>query len=684
VTGLEEMLDRRTFARRLEKEIVVLDGGTGTLLQEWGLPRGAAPESWNLERPEAIGDVHRSYIAAGADIVLTNTFGATRRKLAAFGLDGRMSAINTAAVQIARQEAAGKAWVGVSIGPLGRSLYPLGDLTFDEAYGLFAEQVRIVRRAKPDLLVLETFADLREVRAAALAARDHFRGPILAQMTFSEGDATLTGVKARAAAVALEALDLDAVGANCSLGPEELFPVMEEMAKATDLPLLVQPNAGLPELRSGRTVFPGGPDLFEKWAPRFAAVGVNLIGGCCGTGPEHVAAVRRAVRGLVPARRRRPAGTRICGRARVVEIGAGRPAVLLGERINPTARRTVREAILGGAWHVLRAEAEAQVKAGAGAVDVNVGAPGVDEAEAMRNAVRAVQSGGDVPLSLDSADPGALEQGLKEVEGKCLLNSTTAEKGKVRRLAALARRYGAALVGLTLDERGIPEDAEGRLRLAARIVRAAEAAGMRREDVFIDPVVLSAGTDARQARECLRAIERIKEELGVPIALGVSNVSHGMPGRPALNASFLAMAMARGLDLPIADPGSEEIRLALHGANLLLGRDPYGKAYLAGYESLHRAGPRASLKKAAGSADLAGKIREAVLEGDGEGLTALVERALAAGWPPMKWGSGSGTASSSSPRSSCPPRRSRRRSAGSRPRSAPPGRPPRGGWSWPR
>ncbi|MCU0723562.1 MAG: homocysteine S-methyltransferase family protein, partial [Planctomycetes bacterium] len=630
------MLTRTAFAKRLKEQVLVLDGGTGTLLQEWGLPRGTAPESWNLDRPEAIGDVHRTYIASGADVVLTNTFGATRLKLEAYGLEGRLAAINAAAVRIAKKEAAGKAWVGVSVGPLGKSLYPLGDLTFDQAFELFAEQMKIVRRAKPDLIVLETFADLREARAAALAARDHFEGPILAQMTFSEGDATLTGVKARAAAIALEALDLDAVGANCSLGPEELFPVMEEMAKATDLPLLVQPNAGLPELRSGRTVFPGGPDLFEKWAPRFAAIGVNLLGGCCGTGPEHIQAIRGAVRGIAPLRRRRPEGSRICGRSQAVELGAGRPAALLGERINPTARKSIREAILGGAWHVLRAETEAQAKAGACAVDVNVGAPGADEAEAMQNAVRAVQSAAGLPLCLDSSDPAVLERGLKEVEGKCLLNSTTADEGKVRKLAALARRYGAALVGLTLDEKGIPEDAEGRLRLAARIVKGCEAAGLRREDVFIDPIILSTGTDARQARECLQAIERIKQTLGVPVVLGVSNVSHGMPGRPALNATFLSMALARGLDLPIADPGSEEIRQALVAGNLLLGRDPYGKAYLAGHETLRKGGPQPTLKKAAGAADLAGRIREAVLEGDGEGLTGLVEKALASGWPPLK------------------------------------------------
>ncbi|MHC4598173.1 MAG: homocysteine S-methyltransferase family protein [Planctomycetota bacterium] len=628
-------MKRKKFHERLREKILILDGGMGTLLQEWGLPSGEAPESWNLKKPEAVEDIHKTYIASGADIVLTNTFGATRLKLASFGLEKKVGALNRAAVKTARRAAGDEALVGLSVGPLGKSLYPLGDLTFEEAYEIFAEQVRATARARPDLVVIETLEDVREARAACLAARDHFKGPVLVQMSFSGGDATLTGVKPMAAACTLEALDVDGVGANCSLGPKELFPVMEAMAKVTDLPLLVQPNAGLPELRYGKTVFPGSPGLLAEWAVRFASLGVNLIGGCCGTGPAHITAIRKAVASLKPTPRNRPTTSRLCGRSVVFEMGPGIPVGLLGERINPTSRPAVAEAVREGSWNLLRGEADAQVRAGANVVDVNVGVDGVDEGLVMRNAIRAVQSAVAVPLCIDSSDLEALEKGLMEVEGKPLLNSTTGEEQKLATVVPLARRFGAALVGLTLDEEGIPDEAEGRVAIAKRIVDRAVAAGLRKEDVYIDPLVLSVGTEIRQAAEGLKAIVRIKESLGVRVVMGISNVSHGMPGRGALNANYLAMALAQGLDLPIANPFSTELTDALSAANLLLAKDPYGKAFLEAHELKRRRKPRASLKRAPRSTDLGTHMVEAVLEGNEGRLLGLVDRALKAGWEPQ-------------------------------------------------
>ncbi len=627
---------RKEFKKRLEEEILILDGAMGTLLQEWGLPAGEVPERWNLTHPEAVVDIHKSYVASGADIVLTNTFGATRLKLAEYGLEKKVGAINRSAVRSARKAAGKKALVGLSVGPLGRSLYPLGDLEFDQALEIFGEQAKTASREKPDLVLVETMADVREARAAAMAFRKHFKGPVLVQMTFSEGDATLTGVKPFNAACALEALDVDGVGANCSLGPKELHPVMEEMARATDLLLSVEPNAGLPELRYGKTVFPGSPDLLAEWAVKFAEAGVNVIGGCCGTGPAHIAAIRKALRGRKPFARSRAPVSRLCGRSRVVEIGEGKPIGMLGERINPTSRKAVAEAVKEGQWGLIRKEAQAQVREGAAVVDVNVGVPGIDETEAMRMAVRALQAAVDAPLCLDSSDPRALEAGLQEVEGKPLVNSTTGEKEKLDLLVPLARRYGAALVGLTLDEDGIPEDAEARLAIARTIVKAAVKGGLRREDVYIDPLVLSVGTDGTQAREGLKAVGLIKKALGVRVVMGVSNVSHGLPGRGALNAHYLSMAASYGLDLPIVNPFSRQLREALLCANMLLGLDPYGKTYLEGHEKKRRAKPRPSLKRSGRSMDLGGRIVEAVLEGSAERLLGLVERALKDSWAPLK------------------------------------------------
>ncbi|MHC5038458.1 MAG: homocysteine S-methyltransferase family protein [Planctomycetota bacterium] len=625
---------RSTFAKRLSEEILILDGGMGTLLQEWGLAAGEVPEMWNLTRPEAVEDIHKTYIASGADIILTNTFGASALKLSAFGLEKESGKINRAAVRLARKSAGKKAWVGLSVGPLGRSLFPLGDLTYEEAYAQFSAQVKSVARVRPDLVVIETMADLREARAAAIASRDHFKGPVLVQMTFSESDATLTGVRPASAACTLEALDIDAVGANCGLGPEELYPVMEGFATATDLPLLVQPNAGLPELRYGKTVFPGSPALLATWASRFATLGVGMIGGCCGTGPAHIAAIRKALKGKRPLPRPRPATSRLCGRSLVFEIGDTLPIGLLGERINPTSRTAVAEAIRNEAWSLLREEAEVQVQEGASIVDINVGVPEVDESAAMIQAVRSVQAGVGVPLCLDSADPLVLEHGLMEVEGKPLLNSTTGEASKLKAIVPLARRYGAALVGMTLDDKGVPQDADQRFRIAEKIVREARAAGMRPEDIYIDPLVLSVGTDARQARESLRAIRRIKDELEVRLIMGISNISHGMPGRTGLNAHFLSMALSQGLDLPIGNPFSPELRESLNATNFLLGNDPYGKMFLAGHEVKRQRKPRARLKRAARTTDPGERMVEAILEGNGARLLGLVEKALKSGWSP--------------------------------------------------
>ncbi|MHC4777616.1 MAG: homocysteine S-methyltransferase family protein [Planctomycetota bacterium] len=629
------MITRKKFRKLLAEEILILDGGMGTLLQEWGLPPGEAPESWNLARPEAVEDIHRTYAASGADVILTNTFGATRLKMAAYGLGDKVASLNRAAVRVAKKAANGNALVGLSVGPLGKSLYPLGDLTFEKAYELFAEQVKSTSRSRPDLVIIETLDDIREARAAAMAARDNFPGPVLVQMSFSQGDATLTGMKPASAACTLEALDIDAVGANCSLGPKELFPVMEEMASVTDLPLLVQPNAGLPELRYGKTVFPGSPGLLAEWAERFREIGVNILGGCCGTGPAHITAIRKAVKSKKPVARKRREITRLCGRSAVLEIGEGLPVGLLGERINPSSRRAVAEAVMEKAWNLLRDEAQAQAKAGAKVVDVNVGLPGVDEGEVMRQVVRAVQSAVGIPLCIDSSDPAAMEQALMEVEGKALLNSTTGEKAKLDTVVPLARRYGAALVGLTLDGKGIPQDAKSRLRIAKTIVKRALAEGIRREDIFIDPLVLSVGTETKQALEGLESITLIKEKLGVRVLMGITNISHGMPGRTELNSSYLAMALASGLDLPMANPFSAEMTGTVSAANLILGNDPYGKSFLEGYELQRRRKPRASLKRASRSTDLAVMMVEAVLDGNGSRLLGLVDRALKEGWKPQ-------------------------------------------------
>ncbi len=633
-------MDRNAFHRRLRDEILILDGAMGSLLQEWGLPVGTAPEEWNLTNPDALTDIHNLYVASGADMILTNTFGASRIKLGNFGLEGKMREINEAAVRVARKAARGGAWVAASVGPLGENLHPLGKLSFDDAFNAYAEQTRALADAGVDVIVLETFDDLRMVKAAAIASRESFKGPVIALMTFGQGMLTVTGAGPEAAALALGDLDIDGVGANCSAGPEEMLPVAERMARCTDLPLVMEPNAGLPVLRSGKTVFPGSPALLARYAPRFAAAGVNIVGGCCGTTPKHISAIRKAVKGMRPQPRAAAPASALSGRSRVTVVGSG-PAAFMGERINPTANPDLKEAARHGKWSVFANEAKRQAEAGADVIDVNVGGHGIREAETMCRALAAIQGRVDVPLCIDTSDPAVVEAALKEIEGKALINSVTADESRLRAVLPLARKYGASVIGLALDEKGIPDSARGRLEAARRIVNFAVSAGMKRGSVFIDPLVMAAGagTAGGGAAVSLEALSMIKEELNVATVMGVSNVSHGLPGRGAVNAHFLLMALSRGLDLPMVDPFSPEVRAALRSADLLLGRDPYARRFLsiraaAGVRRKRRgSGHLKGVKPGKSSRDL---LREAVIEGAEDAIVERIKRLLDEGTAPLE------------------------------------------------
>jgi 5-methyltetrahydrofolate--homocysteine methyltransferase len=627
-------MDRQAFHRRLEDEVLILDGAMGSLLQEWGLPSGMAPEEWNLTNPEALEDIHRLYVASGADIILTNTFGGSRTKLEHFGLGGKVGAVNRSAVEVARKAARGTAWVAATIGPLGENLHPLGTLSFGEALGIFREQAEVMSLAGVDLIILETMDDLPMVKAAALAAREVFDGPILALLTFSDGGVTVTGVGPEAAAVAIGDLDIDGIGANCSAGPEELLPVLAKMAAWTDLPLVVEPNAGLPILRSGKTVFPGSPSLMARYAKKFVDAGVNIIGGCCGTTPKHINAIRKVAKAMLPAKRTRPPGTLLAGRRRVVVVGGGGPGGFIGERINPSGRKDLRLAALQKRWSAFASEARRQVEEGTPVVDVNVGVAGLDEPTAMVEALRAIQGRVDVPLCIDTSDPATMEAALAEVQGKALLNSVTAEEARLDAVLPMVRRFGAAVVGLALDEDGIPETAEGRLEAARKIVYHALSLGIRRENVLIDPLVMAVSAGGQSANVSLRALTLIREELRVQTVMGVSNVSHGLPMRSRVNAHFLLMALSRGLDLPILDPFARESRQALYTADLLLDRDPHARRFIAHCTSdVPKKGRKGSGRSRAPTPR--GKLRDAVIEGAADEIVNRVEAVLETGIDPV-------------------------------------------------
>ena len=565
-------------------QILIFDGAMGTMLQQRGLAPGQSPEELNLTMPDVVESVHLDYLRAGADIVITNTFGGSRLKLQEYKLEDRVAEINRRAVEIARGacQKAGHGLVAASLGPTGHFVSPVGDTSFDEMYAIYLEQAEAIASARPDYFLLETFSDLGEMRAALLACRDagNEQIPVICSMTYTNGR-TLTGVSPAVAAVTLEAMGASVIGCNCSGGPDELQQVVEELSRYTELPLVAQPNAGLPLMVDGKVQYPLGVEQFADEMKKFLPYQVAFLGGCCGTTPQHIAGLKAAVQDFdVQPRSVEPLGRLSC-REHIVEIGGNTLPKMIGERINPTARKKLAQGLRDGDLAMIEKEAELQEEAGAHILDVNVGTHGIDEVQVMADVLTLLQQSISIPLCLDSTKPDVLERALKQYQGKALINSVNGEQASLENILPLAKRYGAAVVGLTLDENGIPAKAEGRLEIAKRIVEACEQYGIRRQDIYIDSLVLTVGTDINGPKETLRTMELIRQELpGVNLLLGVSNVSHGLPNRPKINSAFLAMAIGKGLDLSIINPLDEMMKNAWQSAALLAGRDENAENYL--------------------------------------------------------------------------------------------------------
>ncbi|TKJ38420.1 homocysteine methyltransferase [candidate division LCP-89 bacterium B3_LCP] len=624
------MVTRQEFLDRTEREIIILDGGMGTLLQARGLGIGQAPEEFNLVRSDVVEQAHREFVQAGSKIILTNTFGGTSIKLDEYNLGSKAKVINEQAVKIARRAAKNSdTWVAGCIGPCGKYLKPVGKLDFAPAYHTFAGQVKALAGADVDLLIIETMSDIREARAAMMAARHNFDGPIIAQMTFADGRNTVTGTDPLTALTVFEALDADAFGINCSTGPEEIFDAINLVRRKTTLPLVVEPNAGMPRIEEGRTCFPASPEHLAKYAKKFVAAGVNVIGACCGAGPTHIKAISDAIQGLKPLIRKRDrCRSRLSSRDCTIEICADQPIRMIGERINPTGRKKLRAELREGKFHLVRQEAIEQAKAGADVLDINVGVPGINEPETMRQVIKVVQQAVNLPICIDSSNPEAIRVALEEIEGKPLINSTTAEDDKLDQILPLAKHFGAAVLGLTLDENGIPETAEERLKLAQKIVRRGLEIGLRHEDIFIDPLTLTISAEPKRSAESLRTLRMIHEQVGVATVMGVSNVSYGLPNRALLNRTFLSMALQNGLDLPILNPFSESARQTIDAANVLLNRDRAAKKFISNYGHVEEEKAKAAID----SRPLKDRLYDTILYGNREMILELIDQALNEGW----------------------------------------------------
>jgi 5-methyltetrahydrofolate--homocysteine methyltransferase len=633
---------KQPFLQAIKERVLVLDGAMGTMLQERGLKPGQSPEELNLTMPEVVAGVHREYLLAGADIIVTNTFGGSREKLSHYGLGEKLVEINARGVEIARQAAGDTAYVAASMGPTGKFIEPVGDFTFDEMSGQFREQAQALIGAGADLITLETFLDIKEARAAIIAIRAVSADiPIIAMLTFDDKGRSVLGTPPESAAITLEAAGADIVGSNCGLGIEGIHEILCAMRRVSRLPLIAQANAGLPLLKEGKTIFPATPDEMTAYHDRMLELGVRVIGGCCGTTPAHIRAIKTALAGKDQSfRASGPAEgiTWLSSRGGFTALGGGKPVAIIGERINPTGKKAFATELREGKVSYIRREALEQAAAGATLLDVNVGAPGIDEPAAMERAVFCASGAVSVPLVLDSSSPEALERGLKAADGKVLINSVNGEARSLARVLPLVKKYGAAVIGLTLDENGIPETAEGRGAVAAKIVEKAVSAGLGRENVVIDCLTLTVSAEQKRAMETLQAIRMVKERLGVNTVLGVSNISFGLPCRPLISSAFFAMAMEAGLDAAIVNPKEQAMMDVWRSAMVLLNRDPNASAYIESYKgaaTLQGGGESPGTPQ-----DIRGRLARAVIDGDVENIVDLVEKAFSEGLSPLEVSNG--------------------------------------------
>ncbi len=562
---------RAKLMDRLGKEWMFFDGGMGTLLQAKGLAGGELPETWNLSHPDDIREIHTAYLQAGCDIFNTNTFGANRLKY-----PDNLKEIVTAAVRLAKEARtlAGRedAYIALDIGPTGKLLAPMGDLPFEEAVRLFGETVRIGAAAGADLVLIETMSDSYEAKAAVLAAKENCDLPVLVTTIYDGTGKLLTGGTVASVVPMLEGLGVDALGVNCGLGPEQMIPIVKELVQTASVPILVNPNAGLPRTDDeGRTVYDVGPADFARWMGEIAALGVQAVGGCCGTTPEHIRRTIAAVRRLPFRANTAKHRTVVTSFSRAVEIGP-RP-VIVGERINPTGKKKFKEALRGHDLDYLCGQALEQEDAGADILDVNVGLPEIDEAAMMEDVIPQLQSITPLPLQIDTTNPEALERALRCYNGKPMVNSVNGKEDQIETVMPLVKKYGGVLVGLPIDEGGIPAEADGRIRVARKIYAAAAEYGIPAEDIVIDGLAMTVSSDSTSAETTLETIRRVRDELHGHSVLGVSNISFGLPQRPMINAFFFTMAMEEGLSCAIVNPNSDVMMAAFRTFLLLSGRD---------------------------------------------------------------------------------------------------------------
>jgi len=627
------------FRDLLKNGTVILDGGMGTMLQAKGMELDEIPELLGIKKADWIIDIHRQYVNAGADMIYMNTFGANSYKLSRteFSVDD----VIHAALANARKAAEGTdTLVALDIGPIGQLLEPAGTLTFEDAYSIFKEQVIAGRYA--DCIVIETMTDLCELKAAILAAKENSKLPVICTMSFEENQRTFTGCQVSALALTAEGLGVDAVGVNCSLGPAELYPVVEELMKWTSLPVIVKPNAGLPDPETNK--FTITADAFAAAMKPYMDMGVQLFGGCCGTTPEFIKSMRRTFLKMdhtAQAPERTVRKSAVCSSLKTVCMDAPK---VIGERINPTGKKRFKEALINNDIDYILHQAIEQVEAGADILDVNVGLPGIDETKMMVTVVKELQGVVDVPLQIDSTSPAVIEAALRVYNGKAIVNSVNGEAEVLDSILPIVKKYGAAVVGLTLDKNGIPKTAEERFHIAENILAASQKYGIAKEDVFIDCLTLTASAEQEGVMETLQALLLVRQKLGVQTVLGVSNISFGLPNRELVNQNFFMMALMQGLTLPILNPNSEAMMGTLRAYRLLTNIDKNAAEYISYYQNMtvqtmagqstanQTASAASAIEQKLSVQDETGRVtekqKESISQKDNRDLSAAIEQGL--------------------------------------------------------
>lgn len=612
----------------LKSQILILDGATGTELQKKGLPAGVCPELWCLDHPDIIKDVHAAYAGAGAQIVYTCTFGANRFKLQQYHAEKDVYSVNRQLALLAKKACGDKALVAGDIGPTGLFIEPFGSLAFEEAVEAFQQQARGLLDGGCDLLVIETMIDIQETRAALLAVKELSNIFTITSLTFEKDGHTLGGTPPESAIITLQSLGADTAGCNCSTGPEQMAAIIAAMKPYATIPLLAKPNAGMPRLEGSQTVFDMDAQNFAASARKLARAGANLLGGCCGTTPAHIAALTKAVGGKKPVKPRRSSLSALSSATSFIEFRDNQPLLIIGERINPTGKKALQQELAEGQYSLVRQMAREQEAQGASLLDINVGQPGLDEAQTARQVISLLSVASRLPLVIDSSRVETIEAALRLYPGRMLINSISGEKEKLARLLPLAAKYGAMFILLPLTDGDIPKTAARRQEIIQAIFGKAQEFGLTKDDFVVDGLVMAVASDTQAARETLATVRLCNKRLKSKTLLGLSNVSFGMPGRPWLNASFLAMAQYCGLTMAIANPAGIELMNVKKASDALMAKDQASINFIHHFSQQAQALPSQGAQNNLSPEE---KIAQAVLDGNGDQIVALLDQALKGG-----------------------------------------------------